>query len=353
MGSLLSGLGAGGNKYIDLQEKQRAEEAAQANRLEQMDYAANKGQEIKDQERAKLKNRQMAFQSAAVEWRKENPTASISDFITHFAGTEHADLLEPTIKAAQYKDSALEKEAAVKLRELQGKEYEARTKFYEGAKTQSEEALAAQRNAKATGAGAKGPGMTEKDYEHARGEVLHRNVLKDATGEPNTLANAALASNLDKFYQASHNLAQAERYAVNATKAGLAFADKQATKAGGEVDPGQFSMWLDQGAQKYTNDLAERVRQAKTPTQKEGGEPEKPAAEGKKPANVPKKEPKAPETAKFGLLQTGRLDYLEDLEVKGTINPAEKAELDELRASEQGSVWKRGWWKGRAGESTP
>lgn len=266
-GSIAAGLGEAGNKWIALEEKQRAEDAAQENKLETISFANREAQAAKDKDLARLKaekaERFKAFRSEAQAWRAENPTADIADFVAHFATTEHADLLAPTLEAAKYKDARAEKEAMTELRRLQGEESKARTEYTLGAKSEAERmrAEAAKTRAETGGkglGGGKPAGLSEKDYENARGDVLKRNVLTNLDDRPDPLANAALAENLDKFYQATHNMAQAERYAVDATQAGAEFAQEQAAKAGGKYSRAQYSAWLDQGAQKYINALAER-----------------------------------------------------------------------------------------------
>jgi hypothetical protein len=99
-GSVLRGMGEGGNKYIDLEEKRRAEEAANNQRFAVIDYTAGKQQDVADTADAKQRERKQAFQTEAESWRKENPDAPISKFVSHFATSEYSDLLAPTLQAA-------------------------------------------------------------------------------------------------------------------------------------------------------------------------------------------------------------------------------------------------------------
>ncbi len=105
-GALAQGLGAGGNKYLDLEEKQRAEEAQHQQRFQEMDLASRQREGEKDADQKRKTERMMAFRQEAEAWRQANPKAPMEDFINHFAQTEHADLLGPTLQAAGYKRQA-------------------------------------------------------------------------------------------------------------------------------------------------------------------------------------------------------------------------------------------------------
>lgn len=99
-GALAKGLGEGGNKYIDLEEKQRAEEATRQQRFQELDMANRMRGQEKDDDQARKNKRMLEFKTAAEEWRKANPQASMESFVQHFAQTEHADLLAPSLQAA-------------------------------------------------------------------------------------------------------------------------------------------------------------------------------------------------------------------------------------------------------------
>jgi len=99
-GALAKGVGDGGNKYIDIMEQRRRDELARGQQFATIDYQAKKQGEVKDADVARAKKRMADFQDAARAWRKDNPEGSIEDFATHFATTEYADLIEPSVKAA-------------------------------------------------------------------------------------------------------------------------------------------------------------------------------------------------------------------------------------------------------------
>lgn len=119
-GSLLKGAGEGAEKGIMIDERQRAEAAAASDRFAQMDYAARKGEEAKAAEQARRDKRLSEFKGEADQWRKENPKASLTDFVSHFAGTQYGDLLQPMVQAANLEGA--EKERALRMLSIQAQD---------------------------------------------------------------------------------------------------------------------------------------------------------------------------------------------------------------------------------------
>lgn len=310
-GSIAAGLGEGGNKWIALQEKQRSEEAANQNRLQQIDYAATRAEEGKDKAQQRNAERMQEFKQAATQWRQENPKATMPDFVEHFATTEYADLLGPTIQAGQYRDSSTANEALAKLRELQGKQAEAQTEYIAGAKSDAERARAeaAKLRAETGGKGARGAGgtkgeLTPKELADWRGDVMKRNSFEDPiTQKPDTQANAMLMELADSLYSndPAHNIAQAESVAVNAMHSGLEFADKQIAKMGGKADFDTRERLRRQGVQMYLQTLADSRKPKPAPGWGGEGKARPPYVEDTGEEDVP------PAPAKQGLITSPRV----------------------------------------------
>lgn len=279
-GAMLSNIGQAGNTYVGLRERERLQEQANQDRLGQLAYAQNLGQEAKDADLKRQTERMTAFQGAAAEWRKENPGASISDFATHFASSEFADLLKPTLEAAGFSSQE-------GLRQLQGEESKARTGLLEAQRRYTEEekganerirAEAAREKAEAATARANAPAggrtgggrsvsdrLSEKDFNSALRDMQKANPITNvATGQPDALGHALQGNLYRQVYDETGNTAAAESVAIGVTRAALDFAEQEAAKRGGRLSPAERQSLLNQGAQKRLYELGkEREAQLK------------------------------------------------------------------------------------------
>lgn len=99
-GSLLHGLGTGGQNYLNQEEARRREEAANVAAYDRMEHQADLQEQSKNKDQERRKARMLEFQNAAEAWRKDNPQAPVTKFVEHFSNTEYADLLGPAVQAA-------------------------------------------------------------------------------------------------------------------------------------------------------------------------------------------------------------------------------------------------------------
>ena len=280
-GSMVAGVGKAGEKYIDMEEKKRAEAQRVQDQMAVTGFAAEKGREMKQRDVEDQRARMSAFREEATAWRAENPKASVNDFVEHFATSEYSDLLKPTIEAAGLKMTGEVKEAQSKESEArrgligaQTEESKARKEYTEGAKTEAERmrAEAAKTRAEKGAAGGKSKGdLSEKDFQASWRDMAKANPLTNPdTGEPDLTAQAQMGDLYKKLYDETGSLTIAESYAVKTIKAAQDFAAGQAKKAGASPTPSQWSAWLEQGSQRYLQQLADQRKAAR----------EKPATSG-------------------------------------------------------------------------
>lgn len=105
-GGLLAGAATGAQREFANQEKQQALDQAQSHDFAMADYRRKMADQEAQDKQARLAARMQDFKAAAADWRNQNPSASMNDFIAHFSDTEYADLLGPSLSAANLMSAA-------------------------------------------------------------------------------------------------------------------------------------------------------------------------------------------------------------------------------------------------------